>query len=253
MPEPSPVTDTSNIAEGDGHWMHDHADIIGDPAMKNSLAKYKTVGEALKGGHNAITAVGRPHINVPADDADDTAKSEFKASLAKHMGKPDTVEGYKIVRPDGSDETNYNFAAEKAYLETALSVDANQGQVDAFYKMHNTLMEAAFAKEATDLKATQDEVEKKMTGDLGGEANFKAFVEGNTKLLETFFDEQTAQDIEDSGLGDREGFMLGVHKLYEMAVAEGRTMKSTKTTTKTKDGALTYPKMKARKEAESRS
>lgn len=251
MPENSnQVTDTSGITEGDGHWMHDHQDVIADPAMKNAYSKYKTVDEALKGGHNAITAVGRPHINIPADDADTEKKLDFRKAIAQHMGKPDSIEGYKVQRPEGSDETNYNFEAEKVYLETAFKLDANQSQVEAFYELHNTLMDAAFTKEDTDLKKTQDETQTKMTGKLGGEANYKVYMEQNTKLLETFFGEQTAKDIDACGLGDREDFMKGIHELYEMAVAEGRTLKASHSAGEKKEGALTYKKMRARKEAE---
>ena len=246
MGDPNQVTDTSGIAEGDGHFLHDHPDIMANPSAKNALAKYKTADEGMLGGVEAIKLLGRPHINIPADDADDTAKTKFSAEIAKHSGAIEKVEDVKIQRPDGADDTNYNFALEKSFSEMVVQQGMNQAQVDANYKMSLQMIDAARAKVGSDEKAAQDASTLTLTSDWGGEANFKTNMELNTRCLESFFDADTAKKIEDTGLGNSVGFAKGILQLAQTAVKEGRTMKGSALTQQKTGGALRYKGMEAR-------
>jgi hypothetical protein len=248
MPEPGTgtITDTSGIAEGDGHFLHDHPDIMSNPAAKNALAKYESEDKAMMGGVDAMALIGKPHINIPADDADDTAKAEFKAQLAKHNGVPENVEGYEVTRPDGADETNYNFAMEKAYLDHALSTGMNQSQVDGGFEIQRKAVEAAREQRAVADKAVADATVVTLTSDWGGEANYKKNMELSTRCLETFFGAETAKAIDSTGLGNNVEFVKGVLKLAEMAVKQGTSMPSSKATGVQGGGALTYKKMAER-------
>lgn len=243
---PDPITDTSGIVEGDGHFLHNHPDIMANPAAKNSLAKYESADKAMLGGVDAMALIGRPHINIPADDADDAAKTKFKVEIAKHLGAVEKVEDFKITRPEGADETNYNFAAEKAFLEMAVIEKFNQEQLTAAYKMHAQIVNGILTKQDADNKATQDKAIATLTNDCGGEAGYKTFTELNTRCLEAFFDADTAKMIEDTGLGNNVGFAKGINALAQMAVKEGRTMKASATTQQKIGGALQYKKMEAR-------
>ena len=244
------VTDTSGIVEGDGHFLHGHPDIMANPAAKNALSKYDSAEKAMIGGVEAMKLIGKPHINIPADDADEAVKTEFRAKIAKHAGKPDTVEGYKITRPEGSNSENYNEALEKTFLKTALAKDMNQDQVEATYGLALKMIEAIRTKETTDLTAAAEKCRTQLTNDCGGEANYKTFSELNTRLLESFFGVETAKAIETTGMGNDIGFCKGINKLAEMAVKEGRTMTASHQTGTKAGGVLQYPKMEKRAKTE---
>lgn len=244
------VTDTSGITENDGHYLHDHPEIMSNPAAKNALAKYETAEAAMLGGVEAMKAVGRPHINIPAEDADQAVKDKFKAQIAEHTGAIGKVEDVKIQRPEGANEENYNVALEKTFSEMAVATSMNQAQVDANYKLALQMVEASTAKIATDNKAAQDACVVQLTADWGGEANFKTNMELNTRCLETFFDAETAKKIEDTGLGNTVGFAKGIQALATMAVKEGRTMKASAHTQTKTGGSLQYTKMEERAKAE---
>ncbi len=246
MPDPGTITDTSGITEGDGHWLHDHADIMSNPEQKNALAKYPTQNAAVLGGYEATKLVGRPHINIPGDDADQAAKDKFAGQIAEHTGAIGKVEDVKITRPEGSDETNYNFALEKAFQEMAVKTGMNQGQVDQNYALALQMIDASNTKNEGADKAAQDAAVVQLTSDCGGEANYKAASELNTRCLEAFFDADTAKMIEEKGMGNHVGFFKGVQELAKMAVKEGRSMPASHQKGQAKGGALSYTKMEER-------
>jgi len=250
MTDSNQVTDTSGIAEGDGHWMHDHPDIMANPKQKNALAKYDSLQAAAVGGYDAMVKIGEPHINIPADDADDTVKAKFTTEIAKHSGAIEKVEDVKIARPEGADETNYNFAAEKTFSEMAVKEGMNQSQVDANYGLFLQMVNTARAKVDTANKEAADKATTTLTSDWGGEANYKTNMELNTRCLESFFDADTAKMIEDTGLGNNVGFAKGILALATMAVKEGRTMPASQKTGTKAGGALGYEKMKKRAKEE---
>ncbi len=245
---PDQVTDTSGITDGDGHWMHDHPEIMGNPVQKNALAKYSTLAAGAVGGVDAMTLVGRPHINIPGDDADQAAKDKFSAQIKEHSGAVATVDGFKMdgLRPDGADETNYNFPAEKAFLELAVKTGMSQEQMAENLKMHNTVVEAIMGKNDAADKAAQDAAVVQLTSDYGGEANYKVASELNTRCLEAFFDSDTAKMIEEKGMGNHVGFHKGINELAKMAVKEGRSMPASHRTGQQAGGALRYQKMEER-------
>lgn len=244
--DPNQVTDTSGITEGDGHFLHDYPEIMENPAAKNSLATYENEQAAMMGCVEARKLVGKPHINIPADDADDATKAKFTADIAKHTGAIESVEAVKIQRPDGADETNYNFALEKAFTEMVVAERMNQSQVDASYKMALQMIDAVSAKADSDDKGARDAAKVKLTSDWGGEANYNTNMELNTRCFEAFFDGDTAKMIEEKGIGNHVGFARGINELAQMAVKEGRTMKASAHTKQKSGGALRYPKMEAR-------
>ncbi len=256
MPDQGTVTDTSGIAEGDGHFLHDHPDIIGNPVAKNALAKYDSVSAALAGGVEAMTVVGRPHINIPGDEADQAAKDKFKAQISEHTGAVKTVEDFNIdglrpdgLRPEGEDETGYNFAGEKAYLEMAVNLGMNQEQVEANIKFAEALRTARDTQDVAADKAAQDAAVVQLTSDCGGADGYKVASELNTRCLEAFFDAETAQLIEAKGMGNHVGFFKGINELAKMAVKEGRTMPASHRQGQQKTGALRYKGMEERKKA----
>jgi len=250
METAAPVTDTSGIAEGDGHWMHDHPTIMGDPKQKNALAKYSTAEAAIVGGYDNAVLIGKPHINIPADDADDTAKAEFKAKIGEHSGAVTDPEKYEVVRPDGSDETNYNFEAEKAYLANAAKNGMTQDQMQSNLDIHNAVVSAMYTADDAANKAAEESFETEMTSELGGKANYEAFCELNTRCLESFFGKETADLIDSKKLGNHKEFAKGIQELAKMAIAEGRVMKASAQTKAKGGGALSYPKMAERQAAE---
>ncbi len=249
---PEQITDTSGITEGDGHFLHHHPDIMANPAARNALAKYDSADKAMIGGVDAMTLVGRPHINIPADDADQTTKDKFKTQIAEHTGAITKVEDVKITRPDGSDDTNYNMALEKVFTEMAVQQGMNQAQVDANYGLALKMIDAGRTKTDTDDKAAQDAAVVTLTSDWGGEANYKTNMELNARCCESFFDADTAKKIEETGLGNHVGFNKGINELAQMAVKEGRTMPASHKTPTGNKSALGYPQMAERLKAEGR-
>lgn len=242
------VTDTSGIVANDGHFLHDHPGIMGDPSAKNALAKYETADKAMLGGIEAMKQLGKPHINIPADDADDAAKAEYQSKIAKAHGAVEKVEDFKITRPDGTKpegdaDCNYNYALEKSFLEMAVSEGMNQSQLEKCYGMALQMIAANSAREDTDQVAAADKCRTQLTSDLGGEEKYKVFHELNTRCLETFFGVETARAIETAGLGNNVEFNKGINKLAEMAVKEGRTMQASAQTGEKKGGMLSYPSM----------
>ncbi len=242
------VTDTSGITDGDGHWLHDHADIMANPEQKNALADYKTRDAALIGGYEAKKFVGRPHINIPGDDADQAAKDKFAGQISEHSGAVANVDDFKLdgLRPDGADETNYNFAAEKAFLGEAVNLKMSQSQMGGMLKMHNDVVTAMLAKNDGADKAAQDAAVVQLTSDCGGEANYKVASELNTRCLEAFFDADTAKMIEEKGMGNHVGFFKGIQELAKMAVKEGRSMPASPQKGQKAGGALRYKGMEER-------
>jgi hypothetical protein len=263
---PDQVTDTSGIADGDGHFLHDHPDIMSNPAAKNALAKYDSVGAAMLGGFNAMQTVGKPHINIPGDDADDTRKAEFKTAIAKHTGAITKVEDVKITRPDGSNETNYNEALEDAFKAMAVNENMNQSQVDKTYGLALEMINAINTRDTDKDAADIDASVLKLTADLGGADKLKEGMELKARLCETFFDADTAklfshrrivsengQDKQVNGtvFGNHAGLNAGLIAIANIMMKEGRSLKgSIPGGQKTGKGAFSYPKMEARKKAE---
>ena len=240
------IADTSGIADGDGHFLHDHPDVMNDPAAKNALAKYKTPTDAMLGGVEAMKLIGKPHINIPGDDADDATKTAFKAKIAEHTGALLKAEDVKITRPDGSTAENYNEALEGVFKETVVATGMNQAQTDATYGLALKMIAAVQDKEAVADKTAETAFETKMTSELGGETNYKAFCELNTRCLETFFGAETAKMIDEKGMGNNIEFAKGIQKLAEMAVKQGTSMKPSRGTGQKAGGSLTYSKMEER-------
>ncbi len=260
MPDPI-ITDTSGIAEGDGHFLHDHPEIMSNPAAKNALAKYTSAKDAMMGGVNAMALVGKPHINVPGDDADDAAKAKFKTEIRKHTGAPDNVAGYKITRPDGSDDTNYNVALETTFLAGALNSGMNQEQVDFSYGCALQMIEAISTRDVDADKADIDKSVLKLTADLGGEAKLKEGMELKSRLLATYADEDTAAlfdnrrivavdgvDKEHNGtvFGNHAGLNSFLIKVANIMVKEGRTLEAGRQSQGKTEDTLRYKGMEKR-------
>lgn len=266
MPDPI-ITDTSGITEGDGHFLHEHPDIMSNPAAKNALAKYTNAKDAMMGGVNAMALVGKPHINIPADDADDTKKAEFKAALRKHTGAPDNVEGYKITRPDGSNDTNYNTALEAAFLAHALNTGMTQEMVGGedgkggSYGLALQMIKAINTRDTDADKADIDKAVLKLTADLGGETKLKEGMELKSRLLATYANAETAElfdnrrivnkdgkDTQHNGtvFGNHAGLNLFLIKVANVMVKEGRTLLASGQTEAKTAGTLRYKGMEDR-------
>lgn len=91
----------SGDASADGQaWHSQYAYLKSNPDAAKAFAKYKTADDAFKGAHEAIKRFGQPyHLPEDGSKLTDKQKAEFRASVAKFNGVPDSPDGYEFEIP----------------------------------------------------------------------------------------------------------------------------------------------------------
>lgn len=83
---------------------------------RQGFAKYKTVGDLVKGLHNANQVIGRKGVILPTEKS----TPEEVATYRKAMGVPESPDGYaESVKPEASETAQWNDEIAKSYFEVA--------------------------------------------------------------------------------------------------------------------------------------
>ena len=150
------VIDTSGITEGDGHFLHDHPEVMANPLAKNALAKYKSADKAMLGGVDAMAFVGKPFKMPESLEKlpDDASRTDFTAQAHKLLGitKTKDIATLKDVNlKDGMAEgTAYSEDFANSFKQFVVDNNLNVNDMPKYAKFFNTTMAAVTAKAETD-------------------------------------------------------------------------------------------------------
>jgi hypothetical protein len=216
-------TDTSGQETQAPEWLGDYGL---DDGAQQALSKYETVEAALTGAVEAQKMLGKS-IRIPGDDATDEDRAKFQERLAKAVGRPETADGYEIVRPEMPEGMGYNEDAEKALRDIAFRHVIPQAAVTELYDLYNkTVLGAHQTSEADAMKRTE-QAEAQLKKDWG--KDFKANMELNVRLLQQYAGSKKDQEalkayFEETGAGDNVPLVKFVNSLAQALIAEGVTI-----------------------------
>lgn len=175
---------TEGNPDGSGeNWQSQSEYIKATPEAGVAFKDYKTVDDAIKGGHEAMKKVGKPYW-LPDDHSNltDVQKNEIRANVAKMEGVPDNADGYEIKVPEGSMVDEQGIADFKVFSkENNLPKELAQKLVDfqlSFVDRLNKLR-AEKINEMTEANA------KQFSKDMGGDANAVLRMQWIKEFLQT--------------------------------------------------------------------
>lgn len=120
-----------------------------------NVAKYKNVGELIKGHENVVKLIGAKGVIVPKEDAAPEEKEKFYNSL----GRPEKPEGYKLspVEMHPKIKEAYTPEAEGVFKAEMHKLGLTQAQTDALHKWYfENASKGEAARDAATDKALKD-------------------------------------------------------------------------------------------------
>ena len=163
-------------------WVHEHEDM--DDSDKQTLSKYETRDDALKGSAHATRKFSeydeklKNAVNWPTDDTSDEDKEAFNGKIHAYQKVPDSPEGYTIDRSGIPEDIEYDEEMEKSFRTWAHETKATQSVVDRMMKGYTEMMLGRHK--------AMDEVTKKAEEDYRSELGKEAeIVLGNDKNIGT--------------------------------------------------------------------
>jgi hypothetical protein len=142
----TPAAPPGNFVTGDGTFQPDWTSRLPEELSdaRAGFGKYRNVVELAKGLHNANRMIGQRGVIVPTQDS----PPEDVAAFRKALGVPDSVDGYKEIKPEQLPPgVDWNDEIAKPYIEIA--------------HKHNITPKAL--KEMVSLHAKQRELEMQAT------------------------------------------------------------------------------------------
>lgn len=180
-----------------------------DVLVKNFLNADRKVNQKLEGV-----------IQKPAENATDQEKAEYRVSLLKELGAPDTEDAYDFPRVEGMD---YDENAEKVFRSLFKEMDMPVDLANALVAKFNEVQvgrQEAFQKVQDDAfeKGTK-ELDADWKGDDATKKNrtvFKAIMEFGTEDLKTLLKESKIYDSPNDHQKWRElGFDAAQRRVWE--------------------------------------
>lgn len=144
-----------NGAAGEGNQPAWIAQLPEDMRGDESFQQFATIGDLAK-AHGSLTSERDGLIKVPGEDASDEEKTAF----AQKMGRPETVDGYELGKPeDWPEGIEYHSDLENAYkgmaFEAGISNDTAQKVLNWYNKValdEHKAIEAAVNQSVDELK-----------------------------------------------------------------------------------------------------
>lgn len=193
-------------------------DSIADEKVRKQMERFTDVPNLAK-SYTELNAELSKRIKLPGEDATD----EERAAFNKALGVPESVDEYKVTRPEFVDEETFNSDQWQQPIQSFVAemhkAGATQGQVDAALGTYFNMVEAVQAQ-----TAEQDaEYEKQ------AEADLRERWKGDYDANKAFAEQALAQFEYGAQLKDAElktGTLLGSHPAFIEMMAEVGRLKS---------------------------
>src|SRR4029077_787692 len=152
---PAPVP-TGNFVTGDGTFQPDWTSRLPEDLgeARAGFGKYKNVVELAKGLHNANRMIGQRGVIVPTQDS----PPEDVAAFRKALGVPDSVDGYKEIKPEQLPPgVDWNDEIAKPYIEVAHKHNIPPKALKELVSLHAKQRELEMQATIHDVEKRRDE------------------------------------------------------------------------------------------------
>ena len=141
-----------------------HNDPPAPPEWLSTLPDELKADDRLKSIPDVGTLAGRfaKAIELPGDDAKPEERDAALDALANKLGRPETVEGYKVAEVKDRPYTDADKALQAAFLPVAHAARLTQSQVDAVVKFNNELVEKTIAAQTKAYADTESALRTKL-------------------------------------------------------------------------------------------
>lgn len=186
-------------------------DLLGEGYEDTKLYdNMKTVGDVFKAHAHTKSAFDKKQENViqrPGEEATDEEKAEFRKTLGKELGAPDSTDAYDITRPEGiPEELSYSEDVEKGIKEIALKHNVS---AEALKEFSEYLYKSQSEELANTIAAREDAADKlfekenlDLQNDWMGEDMTKN-LRGVFMAMKEFCTKERIDQLDKSGLFDK--------------------------------------------------
>ena len=209
-PEPEPTPDPEPEPKSDADWSSG----IEDEGVLKLANRYASRADQANAHHEAVQEL-RTRIKVPGKDASEEDVTKYR----KATGVPDEAAGYKIDKPEGMEDDEFNTDANQgirtAFQERMHAVGASPQAVSEGMKLYYELT----AADAKAIAENDDKVIKESEAALRKE--WGKDYDQNVKFGDAFLEKQGAINLKQMELKD--GSLLGSHPDFiKMTATSGR-------------------------------
>ena len=198
----------ANGAENRPQWMASLPDAY---KQHEGFAQFKEPSEAWS-KFDTLLKAEKSMITIPGKDA----KPEEVAAFYTKIGRPETLDGYKITKPaDLPEGVPYDPAIEAEFKKFAHAQNLTAAQAESLYGWYYGLVKNGHASEQERLERAQGDALDKLKTDWG--AKFDGNKEIAIRAFKTFGNEETAalldKQIDGVKLGDHPAFIKWFHSI----------------------------------------
>ncbi len=137
MSESEGITATAPAEISADSWVHEQEGLSDED--KQTLSKYKSSDEVIKGAANAQRMLGKA-VNWPDDNTSGEDREAFNGKINAYQKIPDKPDGYEIDRTGIPDTIQYDEDMEKMLREAAHGSKAKQSVVSAVMAGYTKMM-----------------------------------------------------------------------------------------------------------------
>lgn len=158
------ATETETIEETtEESWLDAH-DLSDED--RETLSKYETHEEALKGSANAIRQVGKS-VRFPDEETSDEDKTKFNERIAAYQGVPDKPENYKLERPKELPEGMvWDEGMEQWFREKTFNAKTPQSIAQQMFNDYCEMKVSQFNAYQKVAKGAEEELRKELGNDF---------------------------------------------------------------------------------------
>lgn len=247
MPPEADVVDdvkTDDVKTDDTpvNWLDAHEGLSDED--RETLSKYETHEEALKGSAHAIRQVGKA-IHLPDENTSEEDRTAFDAKIAAYQGVPKDAKGYELDRTGFPEGQEYDEELETQFREWMSGVKAPKGMAAKIYaawnefmgKRHAALQTQAKEAEAAYRKEVGDEEFDAQIGKPGDKENIgtvKQTLLALSAMLKMDYKDKKGDpqshlidclelNRKNGALGDKIPILKVVNWMHQNFFAEGKT------------------------------
>lgn len=209
-----------------------------DLKENEDLARFDNPGD-LGREYLGLKGKAENSTQIPSEDADEEEWAEFY----RKIGRPESAEGYGLIRPDNLPEyIPYDDGMEQSFRQAALTLNLSDAQAKGLFEWYHENVRDAHSAVQEEREQQYAEAEKSLKQELG--QKYGESLELARRAVRTFGGEEMAALLEESGLGNHPAVFRTFFNIAK-AVADD-TLVSGSPETEAKTGMLEtiYPKMK---------
>lgn len=162
MVEEAAVAEGSQTGTSEGEeqvsWLDAHENLSDED--RQTLSKYTSQEEAMKGSAHAIRQVGKA-LHMPDENTSDEDRAAFEARIAEYQGVPKTADAYVLDAklPEGTEKDE---DLDKWFRTAASENKLSQKAAGKLYADWNEIMSKRYEAMETQAKETEDALRKEL-------------------------------------------------------------------------------------------